>query len=328
MINVIKGIFNNGKSEIYSIFVNDIVDIDKFVQSICVVFYKSNLAIKSEVADGVINVSNKVDGFSNIYKDFVDNELRTKIKTLLKNELSKITKEEKHNCIVDILKREIQYLYKKYQVLVIDKSLYKFVSHETSCAACKFAMQNKYVTDKFIEFDDCDSYFVKDELLETVNIETDYIKLFNVPKKYYRTVLSFYNFLQFKYQNLLKSNVNIEFKTCTKIDKCLDDSVEVRFLYNKNEQQYHICFDLTTYRYYILKAILTNVLITEDVEKIYYSKLENDIFASNKFISFLAKQNIEEYYMESLIEYILNPDKLYEVDEEIYNYFNKELGKV
>jgi len=222
--------------------------------------------------------------------------------------------------IDEFIKRELQYLYKNYQYVSMKDRV--FIAHDSSCNACHFAQENQYVDKDFIKRDTCDSYFVTmDDYMETENIISGSFRVYNVPKIIKRNIISFYKILQLKFDDYIKQDVKITFTT-------MENNVELS--YNKNDNEYVINFSPINYKHYFLKAMLNNVLFTDRVKDLYYNKIqkENVIFASNKFINFLASQNAEEYYIESFVSYILYPQKLQEVDNGIYEYFRKEIEKV
>ncbi len=85
---------------------------------------------------------------------------------------------------------------------------------------------------------------------------------------------------------------------------------------------------LNNLRYFIIQALLKTNLMEKDLEwwKIeYYNKQKTKYIGddvglyANPFISYIAEQNYESYFVESAIYYILTPQLLKDVDPENYN---------
>jgi hypothetical protein len=85
---------------------------------------------------------------------------------------------------------------------------------------------------------------------------------------------------------------------------------------------------LNNLRYFVVQSLLETNLMKKDLEwwKIeYYNKQKTKYIGddvglyANPFISYIAEQNYESYFLESAIYYILNPQLLKDIDPENYN---------
>ena len=234
------------------------------------------------------------------------------------------------DALMVIFNKEFSYFYKNIQYIVIkEKNLQmKFVAHDSCCNVCKFAKLNNFVTNDFITVDDCDSYFVKQaDMMLVDNLVSGNIKIYNVPVKYKRSISSFYQLLKLRFGDFLKKSIKIKFVADFNFDDSKKDISDlIEYCYDKETNTYQIKFDEQTYKYYLVKSLL-DMDMPEKVNDLYYRNNKNVIFKDRKFISYLAEQSAEDYFIESCIAYILSPDKLQEIDSEMYDILTMEFER-
>lgn len=234
---------------------------------------------------------------------------------------------------MQICNQEIQFVFKNLQYIIIQEKQIpvKFISHHSACEVCKFAEQNEFVNKDFLSYDTCDSYFVKQtDMLETDNLISNDIRMYNVPKKFKKQIASFYKIVHLKYKDYIKNNVKIKFVQEFDFGEKYKNIIDcMQFCYDSETETNYIKFEPNSFQYYILKSILKTGNNYDEVKEIYYSKTSKDVILSDvKFINFLAGQSAEDYYYETLISYILNPEKLESIDKEIYNFWYTEIERV
>lgn len=236
------------------------------------------------------------------------------------------------NSFEQIVNKEIQYLYKNLQYIIIQENNLdvEFVCHDSACSVCKFVSENNLITKDFIKQDDCDSYFVKKvDTIETDNLISNGIHFYNVPKKYKRQVSSFYKLVSLRYSRYIKDKIKIKFVQEFDLEEKYKDITDlIEYLYDNNENIYYIKFDIKSFQYYILKALNDLQEVPNEVKNYYYDKLHKDvIFSKDKFINYLAGQSPEYYYVETFIAYILSPDKLKQLDKKMFDYWANEIER-
>ena len=132
-----------------------------------------------------------------------------------------------------------------------------------------------------------------------------------------------------RYSRYIKDKIKIKFVQEFNLDNKYKDITDlIEYLYNNDENMYLIKFDIKTFRYYILKSLLSLETIPDEVKNNYYDKLHKDvIFSKDKFINYLAGQSPEYYYVETFIAYILSPDKLKQLDKKMFDYWANEIER-
>ena len=226
-----------------------------------------------------------------------------------------------------IINEEIQFVYKNVQILIADINKCDFIVHDSACAVCKFLLANKCL-DKLKEHfknDECDSYLkIKVDLFTTDNLISPNVRIYNVPVKQKKMIANFYKLISLQYKKEIKEDIKIkyveEFQVNDKEKQEIADMI--RLCWSENE--YHIKFDVNTWQRDLLKVLIKFEEVPEKIKDVYYAKIEKHvIFPRDKFITFLAGENPQQYFEESYIEYILHPQMLLEIDNEIFDYFNE-----
>jgi hypothetical protein len=88
----------------------------------------------------------------------------------------------------------------------------------------------------------------------------------------------------------------------------------------QDDDESYIKFDYNSYKHDLLSAMLKLDNVPDKVKELYYAKLsKNVIFPKDRFITFLAEQNVNLYYKENFIAYILNPQNLEKIDKEVFD---------
>lgn len=276
----------------------------------------------------VYNGSNGVKNFEDKYITTLQEDFQPKFYLMLEkiyNQYKTFNHSEIQECIKRIIAKEFSYVYKNIQYIVAKelKLNVNFVASDSSCNVCKFVARNNTPTDDFICVDSCDSYFIRPaEIFDTDNLISNDIKFFNVPKKYKNSIASFYKMIKIRYPHMIKTNVKIKFITEYDLkDKFNDLADKIQFCFDSDSNEYVIVFDEYTYRHFILRAILDNSNVDSLLQEMYYRRISKDvIFTESKFISYLAEQNEQEFFYESAISYILNPNALFNIDVELYKW--------
>jgi len=150
-------------------------------------------------------------------------------------------------------------------------------------------------------------------LFETENLITGNIHIYNVPIKYKREIASFYKVTMLKFKHIMKTKARIQFTTSND------------FLFKLIDNKYIIKFDYKTYKEFLLRALI-DIKISDVIKDYYYTKInEQVIFPYNKFITYLASLNEEQFFIESLIAYILTPIKLKKIDNKLFDLIERYL---
>jgi len=250
----------------------------------------------------------------------------------LEKKYGKIKQGEFLDGLKKILCGEISNWYKKaqYQIIKERNLCMDFVCHDSACAICKCMEQNEYIEEKLLFGDTCDSYFVKPvNMMEVDNLISGTVKFYDVPKKYKKSVASFYKLTKIKFEKFMKNPIKIKFVAEFDYgDEYKDITDMINFVYDFGKNQFEIKFDDRTYQHDILKALFHDVKPTEKMVELYYAKTSKDvIFPKGNFITYLAGQNEYEYMKESLIAYVLTPWKLKVVDNEMFQLIQSEVEK-
>lgn len=239
--------------------------------------------------------------------------------------------------INDLLNCEIQYIFKNVQAIVSSdlKLNCILISHNSCCELCNFFSKENYNNENIESFflnDDCDSYLkLNEQFLETENLICNGIKIYNVPKKLKKSISTFYSLTQSNFNKIIKNTVKIKF--FNDIDELNIDNIDnfkifkndIEYIYDK--QCYYIKFNLSTYKYYLLRSLLEVKEIPNCVKDLYYKKIQrnNEIFRHKKFINYLAEQNSEDYFIESCICYILDKELLRNIDNDTFIMIDEKL---
>ena len=339
MEQVVKNISKDLMIQINEILNNDYLDAPLYEKAEAITQeLEKNIGAISQCA--IKSMDRTYDIPSKAYKDFIEQ---------YKDSLDEWTKEvylvlEKINnsyhefnqqflfSFEKIVNKEIQFLYKNLQWIIIrEKNIdVEFIAHNSSCLACHFMSDNDMTFQGDVIQDDCDSYFIKKpDTLEVDNLISNGIHIYDVPKKYKHQVASFYKMLSCKYKRFIKDKIKIKFVQEFNLDNKYKDITDlIEYLYDNDENMYLIKFDTKTFRYYILKSLLSLETIPDEVKNNYYDKLHKDvIFSGDKFINYLAGQSDEDYYQETFIAYVLSPDKLKQVDREMFMYWTNEIER-
>jgi hypothetical protein len=96
-----------------------------------------------------------------------------------------------------------------------------------------------------------------------------------------------------------------------------------------------LSFDSQPIEHLVLREMLRgSVVITDEIKSIYSDKKKTRKVAygvaiyKNPFISYLAEESEIEYLLESLVFYVIQPNKLKYVDEKIFNYIENNIDTI
>lgn len=223
-----------------------------------------------------------------------------------------------------IINKELQYVYKNVQLLLATQENidYDFVTHDSSCPVCKFLINNNnpQILSEHFEYDDCDSYLLpKVDFFNNTNLVSNSMRLYNVPTKYNKTIGTFCKLVLLKFEKYIKYGVKIKFVDCFEMDGVEQNILDVLSMVQDDDESY-IKFDYNSYKHDLLSAMLKLDNVPDKVKELYYAKLsKNVIFPKDRFITFLAEQNVNLYYKENFIAYILNPQNLEKIDKEVFD---------
>lgn len=250
----------------------------------------------------------------------------------LEKNCGKYSLDEIRQGLRDVINGELYNWYKMAQFQISQETGVEvnFVCHDSACKVCKCMAHNEFVDANILKNDVCDSYFVKSaNMMETDNLISNDVKIYNVPKKFKKSISAFYKMVKLKFGDFMKSGIKIKFMSEFDYgDEYKDITDLIDFVYNGTENQFEIRFDPRTYQYYLLKALFFESKPTENMVNLYYSKIkDNVIFPKGCFISYLAEQNENEYYLESLIAYVLKPLNLRSVDKTMFDLIQREVEK-
>lgn len=287
-----------------------------------------------ESVNAVYKESHAMQDFLAQYNDNLENTWVNQLYLVLEKtneQMNGVLNMQTVEALMKVFNKEFSYMYKNIQHIVIKETNVpmKFVAHQSCCNVCKFLAQNEFVDDGFIAIDDCDSYYIKHaDMMLVDNLISQNIKIYNVPVKYKKSLSTFYKMIELKYGHMLKQSVKIKFLSEFTVGEEHQNIAEmIEYCYDQESQEYKIKFDEKTYRQYILKSLL-KVNIPDKVRELYYYKIGKDvIFQDSKFISYLAEQNAENYFMESCIAYILSPQELEEIDKKMYDILEMEFER-
>lgn|SRR5574344_660358 len=281
--------------------------------------------------------SAKLEEFIRQQESFLNNWTKDCYNMLEKTSTLKINQQEFIKEFNGIVIGELQYMFKNVQ-LIVAKELavnFDFIVHDSACDICKFLLNNK-AYDKLEEHflnDECDSYIeLRNDFFETTNLISDDVKIYDVPVRMKKSIATFYKLLLLKFNDKIKKGVKIRFVNAfvLKNKKYENISDILNFCFDEEKNEYLIKFDFNTYRQYLLKAILNIKTIPEKISNLYYYKTSKDvIFPDDRFITYLAGQNEENYFVESCVLYILHPNLLYELDNKVFpiikDYFEQDV---
>lgn len=252
----------------------------------------------------------------------------------LESELNAIIKNDDNTYIVDavceVVKNELQYVYKNAQIITVQDDDFEFFVHDSACPICKFLSHNhdkKHLKEHFA-MDCCDSYLMPLQgNLNTSNLLSHNIRIYNIPNVFKNSVANLYQTLKIKYPYMIKDIIKI---TCLSVfDNTLPENV--CFAHDIEHDMYYIKPTFMNYRHDFVMAFLNfEKTAPEMVKDIYYKKISksNDIDSDNKFISFMSRQNADMYYHENCVWYALEPWRVRNSDEPIYNYLvNHDFAK-
>lgn len=282
-----------------------------------------------------------VDKNNNVDKFVEENESRRKIwaMSLFRSMEHYYNQYKSIDCdflkmLLKIIDEELQYFYKNVQMIIVtdNKLDYNFVAHKSACKVCQFLVNNNNieVLKKHFMKDDCDSYLVRPvDFFNNSNLISNDLKLYNVPTMYKKSIATFYNIVKIKFHKVIKMGVKIKFVDCFEMENVNKEVLDMlRVVEDEEKSEYYIKFSLDNYRHDLLSVILNLKDAPDKVKELYYSKTSKDvIFPNDRFITFLAEQNADSYYKESCIAYILEPEKLKNVDNKIFEYFQEQFER-
>jgi hypothetical protein len=288
---------NNELTEIYKkLQLNN--DIDLFIEDLKPLLY---FYIKSVTCCGI-----------NVVKR------RLRIKDLL-NDIDKVKNDEiefnndinyvKDNIndfeqILNYLVESLIYVYRKSQLLEYKENSFNeiiVITDNSSCDKCKTISKQKHTVDYLIDNLDrsCALCYIKYDITTDINKS-----ILNKVKFSNSELITDYNFI-------LVSNIYEIPNIKEQYSQEELDVINENFVSIQNNNDVYINNEYTNTDYLIVKYSIQDKL---EVNEYWIEKYNN----SKKYINYIAMKNAEQYFVENVIMYILQPNILKQIDNENY----------
>lgn len=223
---------------------------------------------------------------------------------LVEDKINNINIDDKENLLENILK-EMIFIYRYGQLIEFkNNDIYEVIviTDNSSCECCKLLSKQKQSIDYLLKHlnKDCYDCFVKYDISSSINLS-----ILNKIRFSNKELLTNYNFMLVNNVDEIP-NVNLFFN---------DDELKIikrNFISIQINNNVYINNEYEDTNYLLIKYSIKDKL---RINEWWINKFNN----TKDFINYISRKNPQQYLLENVIVYILNPNKLRVIDIENYN---------